>query len=114
MQAHGQTLCGTAPPTQSHLKSERTMKNTLVTFIIAATAAVAAPAFASGYGPSPHYNPMFGAPASERGQSTQTITAENAAANQADARSFGAVQDTRTASGSRAQSGSDQAFYNHP
>jgi len=90
------------------------MKNTLVTLIIAATAAVAAPAFASGYGPAPYYNPMVGAPASQRGQSVQTIAAENAAANQADTHSYGAVQDTRTSSGSNAQSSADQAFYNHP
>jgi len=44
--------------------------------LIAATTAIAAPAFASGYGPAPSYRPLVGAPASQRGQSTQTLAAE--------------------------------------
>ncbi|CAB3752216.1 hypothetical protein [Paraburkholderia solisilvae] len=38
--------------------------------------ALCAPVFASGYGPSPHYQPNDGAPVSQRGISTQTLSAE--------------------------------------
>jgi hypothetical protein len=48
----------------------------LVALLIAATTSVAAPAFASGYGPAPSYRPSVGAPASQRGQSAQTVAAE--------------------------------------
>ncbi|WP_414441523.1 hypothetical protein [Burkholderia sp. 22PA0106] len=40
--------------------------------------AAASTAFASGYGPAPHYDPLAGAPASQRGQSAQTLHAEAA------------------------------------
>ena len=71
--------------------------------IIAISAAIAAPAFASsGYGPAPHYNPIVGAPSSQRGQSAQTVHAEFASAesNVDIARqSFGGVSETRSQSG---------------
>jgi hypothetical protein len=41
-----------------------------------ALCALTAPAFASGYGPSPYYQPGVGAPVSQRGISTQTLSAE--------------------------------------
>jgi hypothetical protein len=41
-----------------------------------ALCALAAPVFASGYGPSPYYQPGVGAPVSQRGISTQTLSAE--------------------------------------
>jgi hypothetical protein len=73
--------------------------------IIAISTAIAAPAFASsGYGPAPHYNPIVGAPTSQRGQSAQTIHAELASAetNVSIARqSFGGVSETRSQSGIR-------------
>ena len=37
-------------------------KNLLAALLIAATASVAVPAFASGYGPAPFYRPQTGAP----------------------------------------------------
>ena len=40
-------------------------------------------AFASGYGPAPHYNPAVGAPASQRGQSVETVAAEKNAVSTA-------------------------------
>lgn len=49
--------------------------------LIAASAAIAAPAFASGYGPAPFYHPAVGAPASQRGESAQTVAAERSAAD---------------------------------
>ncbi len=54
-------------------------KHHLATLLIAATSILATPAFASGYGPAPHYRPMEGAPASQRGVSAQTVAAEQAA-----------------------------------
>ena len=49
----------------------------LVAALLAAvTVMSAAPAFASGYGPAPFYRPSVGAPASQRGQSAQTVSAE--------------------------------------
>src|SRR5471032_2789524 len=54
--------------------------------IIAISTGIAAPAFAiSGYGPAPHYNPIDGAPTSQRGQSAQTIHAELASAERNEA-----------------------------
>ena len=68
------------------------MNKHLVAVIIAASAAIGAPAFASsGYGPAPHYNPIDGAPSSQRGESAMTIHAEN---TNADAQAFGGVADT--------------------
>jgi hypothetical protein len=54
------------------------MKTTLIAaLLVALSASVAAPAFASGYGPAPFYRPSAGAPASQRGQSVQTLAAEH-------------------------------------
>ncbi|WP_186150626.1 hypothetical protein [Burkholderia gladioli] len=50
----------------------------LIAAIVAAGIAAAPAAFASGYGPAPHYDPLAGAPASQRGQSAQTLHAEAA------------------------------------
>ena len=81
--------------------------------IIAISAAIAAPAFASsGYGPAPSYNPTVGAPASQRGQSVQTVAAENAQAN-ANATSYGGVQDTQSQSGSRVSVSNEKSLYSH-
>jgi hypothetical protein len=52
------------------------MKTKLVAAMLAAVvASIAAPAFASGYGPAPFYRPSVGAPDSQRGQSTLTLAA---------------------------------------
>ncbi|MEX3934929.1 hypothetical protein AB4Y32_24585 [Paraburkholderia phymatum] len=48
----------------------------IATLLIACSASLAAPAFASGYGPAPYYRPDAGAPASQRGQSAQTLAVE--------------------------------------
>jgi hypothetical protein len=79
------------------------MKTRLIAAVlIAASAAVAAPAFASGYGPAPFYHPSVGAPASQRGVSAQTVAAERNAANANDA--VGGVNNVSSESGSRAPS----------
>lgn len=48
----------------------------IAALILAASASVAAPAFASGYGPAPFYRPDVGAPSSQRGPSAQTLAVE--------------------------------------
>ncbi|HWT39582.1 MAG TPA: hypothetical protein VN289_25080 [Paraburkholderia sp.] len=77
------------------------MKTRLIAaLLVAVSAAVAAPAFASGYGPAPFYRPAVGAPASQRGVSAQTVAAErNAAASANDA--VGGVIGASSESGSR-------------
>jgi hypothetical protein len=88
-------------------------KRFIAAVIIAASAAVAAPVFASsGYGPAPHYNPVAGAPASQRGQSTETIRAENANTG-ADAQSYGGMRDTDSQSGSRVAANDAPVLYLH-
>jgi hypothetical protein len=78
------------------------MKTKLIAaLLLASSAALAAPAFASGLGPAPFYRPEVGAPASQRGQSAQTLAAEqgNAAAGNRD---VGGVQAGSSHSGARA------------
>lgn len=89
-------------------------RNLLATLLIAASATLAAPAFASGYGPAPFYRPAVGAPASQQGQSAQTIAAEQNAQG-ADATAFGGSNDTLAQSGTRAQSTNtvQSVFFGH-
>jgi hypothetical protein len=77
------------------------MKTKLIaTLLVATSAAVAAPAFASGYGPAPFYRPNVGAPASQQGVSVQTVAAERAQAQAAES-AYGGVA-TSAQAGSRA------------
>ena len=73
----------------------------LAALLVAVSASIAAPAFASGYGPAPFYKPQDGAPAAQRGQSVQTLAVEqrDSASNVA----FGGVKDSSSQSGARAQ-----------
>ncbi len=89
------------------------MKSKLIAAVlIAASASIAAPAFASGYGPAPHYNPTIGAPASQQGQSSQTVAAEQAA--QASNSAYGGVNASSSQSGNRAeQTGPRSVFFGH-
>ncbi|MFL9989996.1 hypothetical protein PQR34_12850 [Paraburkholderia sediminicola] len=73
----------------------------LVALLIAATTSIAAPAFASGYGPAPSYRPSVGAPASQRGQSAQTVAAERNDAVGSVNDSYGGVVASSSASGIR-------------
>ncbi|MEX3899911.1 hypothetical protein [Paraburkholderia sp. BR10954] len=53
------------------------MKTKLIfALLVAVSASITAPAYASGYGPAPFYKPSVGAPASQSGQSLRTIAAE--------------------------------------
>jgi hypothetical protein len=88
-------------------------RNLIATLLVAVTAAVAVPAFASsGYGPAPSYNPIAGAPASQRGQSVETIAVEQAAYG-ANGNAYGGVANVVSESGSRAQNVSGQANFAH-
>ncbi|MBW8837106.1 MAG: hypothetical protein JF605_19195 [Burkholderia sp.] len=52
------------------------IKRLVIAAVLSASAAIAAPVFASsGYGPAPHYDPLIGAPSSQRGQSAETVRA---------------------------------------
>ncbi|MFM0553660.1 hypothetical protein P0D69_22180 [Paraburkholderia sediminicola] len=69
--------------------------------IVSASALLAGSAFASSYGPAPFYHPTVGAPASERGQSEQTVSAERqAAGNDGAISSYGGVAPASSASDS--------------
>ena len=76
--------------------------------VTAAIFAVAAgSAFASsGYGPAPHYDPLAGAPASQRGVSAQTIASESAAMPM---QAYGGMGDTVSQSGAHAVAGGNVA-----
>ncbi|HWX11619.1 MAG TPA: hypothetical protein VNZ04_06430 [Trinickia sp.] len=86
------------------------MKTKIFAALLAATSAsIAAPAFASGYGPAPFYNPEAGAPASQRGQSAQTIAAERA--DQAANSERGGVSEQTAQSGNRASAPGTHSIY---
>jgi hypothetical protein len=72
----------------------------IAALLVAASASIAAPAFASGYGPAPFYRPSVGAPASQQGQNAQTVAAEQTN-NQSNA--YGGVKAVSTQSGSRSE-----------
>ncbi|MFL9898655.1 hypothetical protein PQR75_08845 [Paraburkholderia fungorum] len=89
------------------------MKTKLIAaLLVAVSASIAAPAFASGYGPAPFYRPSVGAPASQQGPSAQTVAAERASA---EANSYGGVNNVSSQSGTRAQpsSGPQSVFFGH-
>jgi len=90
---------------------ESIMKTKFVAaLLIAASATLAAPAFASGYGPAPFYRPTVGAPASQQGQSAQTVATERANANSA----YGGVNEQTSQSGSRqSTTGLRSVFFGH-
>ena len=78
------------------------MKTKLIAaLLVAVSAAVAAPAFASGYGPAPFYRPSVGAPASQRGVSAQTVAAERNDATKATNEAVGGVNGASSESGGR-------------
>jgi hypothetical protein len=92
------------------------MKNKLLAaLLVAASATLAAPAFASGYGPAPFYRPAVGAPASQQGPSAQAIAAEEQA-NGVATSAYGGSRDTLAQSGNRAQADSSNpqsTFFGH-
>ena len=84
----------------------------IAALLVAASATLAAPAFASGYGPAPFYRPTVGAPASQQGQSAQTVAAERANANADTTTSYGGVSDQSSQSGSH-RTGLHSIFFGH-
>ncbi|WP_250503276.1 MULTISPECIES: hypothetical protein [unclassified Caballeronia] len=75
--------------------------------VFAVSAVAAGSAFASsGYGPAPHYDPLAGAPSSQRGVSAQTIASESAAAPM---QAYGGMSDTVSQSGARGVATNDVA-----
>jgi hypothetical protein len=91
---------------------ESIMKTKIIAAVlVAASAAFAAPAFASGYGPAPFYRPNIGAPASQHGQSEQTIAAERAAINTDTA--YGGVKSESSAYGVRSDFANTGSLFRH-
>jgi hypothetical protein len=90
------------------------MKTKLIAaLLIAVSASIAAPAFASGYGPAPYYRPSVGAPASQQGQNSQTVAAEQANTG---SNAYGGVTSASSQSGTRAAdatSGPQSVFFGH-
>ncbi|HKR46428.1 MAG TPA: hypothetical protein VJU59_43340 [Paraburkholderia sp.] len=80
--------------------------------LIALSVSAAAPVFASGYGPAPSYRPEVGAPASQRGQSVQTLAAERAESGTA-ATAYGGMADATSAAGSRVSMERNSLFAHH-
>ncbi|MFL9961912.1 hypothetical protein PQR02_12575 [Paraburkholderia sediminicola] len=97
------------------------IKHLLIAASLVVSAVAVSPAFASsGYGPAPHYDPLAGAPSSQRGQSVQTIRAEQPqamamASIDADtaAQSYGGVRDTVSQSGARVAFNAPRSAYSH-
>jgi hypothetical protein len=91
---------------------ESTMKTKLIAaLLVAASASVAAPAFASGYGPAPFYRPDVGAPASQQGQSVQTVAAERAQQQGVDSAYGGVAAATQSGSHNSQTPRSQQVFF---
>jgi hypothetical protein len=92
------------------------MKTKLIAaLLVASTATLAAPAFASGYGPAPFYRPDVGAPASQRGQSGQTLAAEQSQGSVVDENrsGVGGVESVTSQSGQRAMVDSTDSLFRH-
>lgn len=88
------------------------MKTKLIAaLLVAASASVAAPAFASGYGPAPFYRPNVGAPASQQGVSAQTVAVERAQQQGVESSSYGGVANTTTQSGNHVKANGPQSVY---
>ncbi len=87
------------------------MKSRLMTIVAGAViASAAAPAFASGYGPAPHYRPDVGASSSQRGPSEQTVTAERNAQSPNDT-SVGGTRSYAVQSGTRSNIDGQRPLY---
>jgi hypothetical protein len=93
------------------------IKRLVITALLCGSAAIAAPVFASsGYGPSPRYNPLVGAPSSQRGQSALTVRGEQSAwiaGTDNSTQSYGGVHDATSQSGARYVPDASIAPYAH-
>ena len=88
-------------------------RHLIAAFLITASATATGSAFASsGYGPAPHYDPIAGAPASQRGPNSQTIAVDQAGAAYG-TRTFGGMSDTTSQSGTRLAARNPSSTYSH-
>jgi hypothetical protein len=88
------------------------MKSKLIAALLLATSAtIAAPAFASGYGPAPFYRPEVGAPSSQSGPNSQTLAAEQRNADAVAQSGVGGVVESSSHSGARVQTNSFNDIY---
>ncbi|KMY85797.1 hypothetical protein BUMB_00386 [Candidatus Paraburkholderia calva] len=91
-------------------------RNLLATLLVAASATIAAPAFASGYGPGPvFYRLAVGVPTSQQGPQAKAIAAEEQA-NGVNTTAFGDSRDTLAQSGNRAEANGNNpqsVFFGH-
>jgi hypothetical protein len=85
----------------------------IVALLVAVSASAAAPAFASGYGPSPFYRPTAGAPASQSGQSARTVAAERDGVTGSEEAYGGAVSGLSQAGSRVALTARDGLFAHH-
>ncbi|NLP63552.1 hypothetical protein [Paraburkholderia sacchari] len=86
----------------------------IASLLVTVVAALATPAFASGYGPAPFHDTRTGAPASQAGPGVQVIVANNA--DTTDARSgYGGVASGHSESANRLMTASahDDFFTHH-
>ncbi|MGE8164613.1 hypothetical protein ACQKRQ_31280 [Paraburkholderia sp. NPDC080076] len=85
----------------------------IVGLLVASSAVLAAPAFASGYGPAPFYRPDVGEPAMQRSQSAQTMAAAVSPASMVDENSsgVGGNESVRSQSGGPAAADSAGVMY---
>ena len=85
----------------------------IATLLVVSSASLAAPAFASGYGPAPFYRPDVGEPAAQRSQSAQMLAAEVSPGSMVDeSRSgVGGDESVRSQSGGRAPADSVDSMY---
>jgi hypothetical protein len=70
-------------------------KKIIASMFVSASFSLAAPVFASGYGPAPFYHPADGAPASQRGQSAETLASESSAVDARESYGSDATIDTQ-------------------
>lgn len=92
------------------------IKQLIVAALVAASATAVSPAFASGYGPAPHYNALSGAPVSQGGLSTLTLHAEQddlVTGADVTAHSYGGMRDMTSQSGARVAPSASISLYSH-
>ncbi|MGF6920543.1 hypothetical protein [Paraburkholderia sp. 40] len=88
------------------------MKTRLIAAVLfALSPSIAAPAFASGYGPAPFYRPGVGAPASQRGPSALTVAARRNNAATANIGGYGGVDAALSQSGGRQAAAGQRALF---
>ncbi|CAH2932796.1 MAG: FIG00455658: hypothetical protein [uncultured Paraburkholderia sp.] len=85
------------------------MKTKLIAaLLVSVSTSIAAPAFASGYGPASFYRPAVGAPASQQDLNAQTVAAEHANAK---GRAYGGVKNVSSQSGAREATTGPQSVF---